>query len=864
MRRQTAIAFLALLLLLGCSSVVNPFQISVTHFSDGSTAANITYPSAGNGSIEYNLSRYLYAYYYSYADPPYDQTVVSISFDLCGYENGGSYPTNIRFYYPQFGGEGNLIYPGALNGCTHISANANELDALISMNASPLECCERENRNKFEERYPRVYNTTEEVELALWNNSEDIRAVNYTCFEGDSERLAFGEPLARKNSTYGSPSIFNFTCPAYGAEGLYKATVYRVATFNGATYEWKDSPGTYTYVLIVDGGSPEVFPLRMQFSSESAGILEVKGLAVRYNNRIYYDGGESTLQSTASTPIWAARNTSLLFSVLEAETDLEYSSAENCYFMGVSADHLNCTDSRILWSELSDSEVEGSEIKYVSTGHLNAWNSSLTGFVVPFSDARGAILDNLILYDGIYVMNFTRGEVPPVGEANAGGIIAGCNGTNAVWVFDGISVIAADIRWVEENDCLTELVGSSIAFSGNANIIGDANFLLLGSEFALYGLNNALYLKDASFEMDNDSLLIIYNSSVVLKDSLALAGRPTFAILENGALNFSNLGDVYPEICIGEYNESDGEACFTDIRFLDYGPEYPLTSDYIIGEGFISFNDEAMPYIDETPARISLYGVRDFEGVVYYYDGYAASASEVIRRGEPCPPARCTNINYDADSRTLTFDVSGLSSYAAGRELEEEKSLKGMEVRVSAGCAGEEAIFSSIEGVWIDIDCPSGKGLCASLKTNSSGKASFVPSVAGQYRYFANKAGYQEARGSFSVGECPSPEENETLAGLPPSPLPSSAEEIAPSAPLEEDSRKAPPEEKENPPSQPLEKEVVGEGAPAAEEGQGREGEGAPKEECPALIGICWQWWLIGAILALAGAVAFWLLKMKK
>ncbi len=851
MKKATLISLIALVLLFGCASIETPFQVTITEFSDGAGAASRQYDGPGSYTVDYNMSRYLWAYYYPHAGWPDNVTVIAVEFDMCGIQHLSSYPSNITIRYPQFSGTGALLHAGQLNGCVHVSGDGGLLDSLITMDANPLECCERQYVDKVEMRYPRVYNTTEKVELVIWDNGRNVTGANYTCFTGDITRQVTGNELFERNTTYSTPSVFNFTCPAYGAEGKYRVSVNRIATFDGITYNWINTPGYYTDVVIADGGTDERFVLLMNVSSESAGKLDISNISIRYNNRLEYGSGP-TSTITGSTPPWASTDSVISDSVLEAETDIgNNSNFDGCNVIGSIVDITNCTNSTIIWSSLDIVEVVNSTIKYTQSNNFRAYDSTIiNGDMIFYFDAYGAYYDDGILYDGLLDFNMTKRALPVSGIVPLSNTY-GCNGSNAKWIFDGIDGLGfLDTTWEMYNNCEVEMYDTLFGLGGNAAMLGQQKVLLeKDTMFVLFNLTAPMVLDGATFKMDDTSSFAACNASVTFNNALTLNGVPRFMVVENGQLTFSNLNDVYPEIWI-TMNDSPSDVYLRDINFSDYGPAYTITDQYVLGERFVSFDDASMLFINSTNATVVLYGV-GIDSRIYYYENYTDNITEILANGQPCDAPRCTNIRYERGG--LMFDVTGLSSYGvvlapppSGRNGDQ----KNMDVRVESGYTGETVMFTtSVERVWIEIFDPVGDSV-AIFRTDENGIGYFVPEIPGTYCYEASKSGYRTEDGSFTVDEPPEEEipEEEPVEEEPP-------EEVADSEVPEEEVEEEITEEEVVEEPEVMEEEQ--EEMPAEEEPAPAEPEEEPEEECANLFGICWYWWFaLGIVAVLAYFVA--------
>ena len=849
MKKATLLSLIGLLLLFGCASIETPFQVTITEFSDGAQVAVIQYAGPGNTILDYNMSRYLWAYYYEHAGGlPDNVTVIAVEFDLCGYQHLASYPSNIRVRYPQFGGGNSLLHAGVLNGCVHIADDGGLLDSLLTMDSNPLECCERDYVDKVEMRYPRVHNTTEEVEFVIWDNGRNITGANYTCFGGDITRQVTGDELVERNNTYEVPSVFNFTCPAYGAEGKYVITINRMATFNGVIYTWIDTPGNYTEVVIADGGDMERFLLQMNLSSDSAGQLEISNLSIRYNNRLEYGSGP-TSTITGSTPPWASDMSVIDDSVLEAETDIgNNSNVDNCSISGTLIDVTNCTDSVIEWSDLDFGEVEDSTIKYTLANSFDSYDSTIiNGNGISYFHANGVDYDNGMLYDGQLELVPRDWGIVAVGTIPVYSLF-GCDGAGATWIFTGLEQIELlDINWDMRNGCTIEIYESIIGFSGNSNMTGEQKYILAdGTYLVFFDLVSPAILTDAAINMDESSTFVVYNGSVTFNNTLGLTGIPRFYIFDGGQLAFANnIAGVYPTVWIVGGQVVDSAVYFSNIDFSSYGSDFTITNQYILGERFVSFNDTSMPLLNNTNTTVVLYNVGT--GMqIYYYENYTNNITEIIENGEICNNTRCTNVMYNGTLRALTFDVQGLSSYAveanpapSGNGNGDTKSFS---VDVESGYVDEPVYFeTSAEKVWIEINGPDSFSIV--LQTDENGNADFTPYIAGPYHYSADKTGYSKKSGTFLIDEQMAEEvpEEETV---PP------AEEIVeePEEEIEEEVPEEEPEveEAEETPEEVPEEIEKQEEAPIPESEE--------PEECANVIGICWYWWtgIIAVLLIIA------------
>ncbi len=757
MRVAVAVLALAMLFMLGCPVVQNPLEVTVERFSGGAENATVNLYAGERVHLFANMSRYLYAYYYGHAGKPAIRTV---EFDVCGSQFAGDFPRNITIFYPQFSAARQVLYAGQLNGCVHVN-DSGLLDSLVAMNSSPLECCERGYTDKLEERYPRVYNTTEMLELALWQALRNVTGVNYTCFAGDADRVVTGEPFKDRDMKYGSSSIFNFTCPAYGAEGMYTATVKRVATFNGATYDWADTPGYYVDILIADGGTDERFPLEMAVGTDNNGTLYIYNLTITYNNRLSYSGDELTAEVQGSTPPWVAVGSEISGCTLEAESGVAYSDLDGCAMVGSEAENVTCTDSDVLWSGINDAVLVNSTINYTDFERFEAYDSTFTGgSMLSYFEARGVRYEDSIVYEGSMTFNFSQGD--PVSGEQVLPFTYGCNGTGAAWVFEGLDeLLIYDVTWIMDNNCSMVLYDSIMGFGGNAAMAGPQRVRLMGgSYFGLVNLTPPIVLEGMEIETDETSAFAVWNSDIVFNNSLALPGTPRFCLLAPASITFSNLDEAYPEIWMVD-TVGDSAVYFRDMNFSQYG-DYVVTGQYVLGEGFVSFNHTGMPFINETNSTVVLYGVGNFNGQIYHYENYADSIGAIVGNGTLCDAARCTNVRYVAG--TLTFDVPGLSSYAALSSPSEGGTEREFDIDVERGCAGEETIFeTSVGEVWMDIFGPdSGTTKYGGLRTGADGGAALVIDEPGRYYYSARKSGYAIEEGSFTIAECagePAPEE---------------------------------------------------------------------------------------------------------
>jgi len=851
------------LFILGCPSVDTPFTVTVTQLSNGSTDATITYPAAGNATLNYNISRFTNAYYYAYLGDPENLAVITVEFDICGQQNLGAYPSNVTVFYPQFNAtKKTLLHNGTLNGCVHVN-DSGLLNEHLMVRSNPLECCEREDVNKLEERYPKTYNTTEEVEIFLWDSDENISRVNYTCFNGDADRIAVGTPFVYENDEKDTSSIFNFTCPAYGAEGRYTVNVNRV--YNGAI--WADTPGYYVEVLIADGGNEERFLLDMNISSDSAGTVEISNITIKYNNRLGYSGNNPTSNITGSNYPWASHNSEITDSVLEAETDVDNSDFDNCSATGTIVENLVCMNSEFNWVELDEGHVENSTINYSSIEHFSAYNSNITNanWVSSF-DAYDVNLIDGVVYSGTLIVNFSKygqavGGIIPLGEEY------GCNGSDSKWVFDGLDMVILQGATLVSDNCTAEVIDSNVGLAGNANILGVPNLTISdNSIFAFYSFTNPLTLENSEFDIDENSELVIYNSTLILNNSVNFENEIRFWIVDNdGNLTFSNITDVYPEVWIVD-NVSDSEVCLTDINFSSFGSDYWITGSHILGERFVSFNDTAMPHINETNATIVLYGITYFDGNIYYYENYSADVDEILENGVICNDSRCINVTYNAGGRMLTFDVPGLSSYAlapipetSGEGGNDKKELKieweqlcpEEQVKVTATHKGEPV--SGVELRFMQTE-PYVE-LIESKDTNGEGTALFDVLLDGSYEIDASKNGYRYKDNPLEVVYS-------VCEPLPLGPEPEISEEIDETVepveepfPVEElQDEPEPAEEVEETPSEEPEEESETEEAPSAE-AEPLEEEPAPSEDYNLVL------WIL--LIVLIAAIVYWYFSKK-
>ncbi|NYZ77417.1 hypothetical protein H0O02_03825 [Candidatus Micrarchaeota archaeon] len=863
-----SLAVFGLLFLFGCASIESPFEVTTTQFAEGADVTLIDYNVAENNTVQFNMSRYLWAYYFPYAGDPDNRTVIAVEFDICGRQYLGSYPSNITIYYPQFGTTGQVLHAGQLNGCVHVYNDTGLLDSFLKMDSNPLQCCERSNVNKLVERYPKVYNATEAVELAIWDSARNVSGVNYTCFAGDPDRVVTGAAFADRNLEYGSPSIFLFTCPAYGAEGRYTVTVKQVATFDGAIYTWTDTPGYYTELVIANGGTHERFPLRMDIGSDSAGTIEVSNVSLRYNNRLAYDADEPAVAiGPDSTPIWASNESTLADGTFDAETDLSESDVDNCTMIGVNADNITCSDSTIIWSDITLAEIRNSTVSYTSSVAFLAYNSNITNADnIWYFRAYNATYKDGIVYDGIFIVNLSG--IPSLGYVSAP-YNYGCNGSGATWIFAGIDeVVVADANWVTDNDCLLELYDSFAGFGGATSVMGIQKINVYDSYFGAFDLYAPMVFDNAVMTLDN-ATFFCYNSSMTFNNSLTVTGTPRIWVIGNGTVTFSNLGAAYPEVWIVD-NETKSEARLNNIRFLDHCTDCTLTSDYVLGERFVSFNDSAMPFINNTNATVVMYNVRGFSGNIYYYDDYAANIGTVFSRGALCDAARCTNIQYNATTGVLMFDVTGLSSYAAqtlvlgGGGGEERKQLSVSEEQV---CPGNEiGLTAAYRGAPVsDVEVELMQyspyaGVIATAYTDSGGRVQFTMPQEAVYRIsFARSGYYYDNPYAIDYAMCSEeeaqPEEavpqEQPQEEQPPAEQPSEqpGEGVPPEQPVvEEVPEQQEPGETTAPIEPPSSLPAGGEeaGAGAGETGQ-----------CANLFGICWYWLALLVIILAAGAVYF-------
>ena len=84
-----------------------------------------------------------------------------------------------------------------------------------------------------------------------------------------------------------------------------------------------------------------------------------------------------------------------------------------------------------------------------------------------------------------------------------------------------------------------------------------------------------------------------------------------------------------------------------------------------IDNNVIAINTEELPELDK-PATLTFYNVF-FEDtpLIYYNEEFTTNPAEIT---EPCPADICSNINYDKETGTLSFDVSGFSSFSSYSE----------------------------------------------------------------------------------------------------------------------------------------------------------------------------------------------------
>ena len=96
-------------------------------------------------------------------------------------------------------------------------------------------------------------------------------------------------------------------------------------------------------------------------------------------------------------------------------------------------------------------------------------------------------------------------------------------------------------------------------------------------------------------------------------------------------------------------------------------------------DNIVSVNTKELPELNQ-PATITLYDV-DFETlpIIYYHEEFTTDSDEIT---EQCPEGICYNVNYDKESKTISFDVAHFSSYKIG---EGSWPIKNSENIISSG-----------------------------------------------------------------------------------------------------------------------------------------------------------------------------------
>ncbi len=708
-----SILLFLLLFLHGCVEIPHWLEIYALH--NGSTSTNLTYAAPGNHTLFFNMSRYTYMYYNSAPR----QIVYVVLFEMCGHNDTGSYPENITIYYPQFG-KGTTLHPGNLTNCTNVT-DWGLLDSLLNVEAIPLEGGERQNATKFVQRYPLIQQTGVDVDLALWNDSENIYGVNYTCFDGDANRIFVGTPVMRE-TVYGSPSILFFTCPAYSSTGTYNVTVYQIATFNGLDYDWHDV-SYVTQVIVINGTDPRDFLLEAQIGSDSPGVVEIKTINISYETRMEYSNYYTSTVTLIGTvpPPWASDNSTIEDTVVEAEGGVSGSYIKDSLVFGSAVADCNISDSEFYWSTVdcdaaAETGVHNSVINASRIYVCNIQNSYVEGSSQMSCELLNAQVIQDVVLSGTMINNFTK--YPP-SLPLLGPTVIGCNGTNAEWMVDGA--------------------------------MGDAT--------------------DITFLLDQGCFLDLYNSHINFKDNnLFFSGTPRFRLSRNSNITFSNLLGSYPLI---GFVGTGSEFYLRDVDFAGLADLTIYGSEYTLGNGFVAVNTNAMPMLENANATIVIKNMP--AGLnVYYHRGYLSNYNSIIANGMLCGPSRCTGISYDAGTGTYTINVTGLSSYAVGNRTEHRERGGGgeeeMKIEWTLICPDNvlkvyaKEGSSPISNVRVVLQyTPGGYSTEGIIYTNSQGTAEFNITKEGRYRILASKDGYESAEHIFEIELCPPPsEENVT------------------------------------------------------------------------------------------------------
>ena len=123
-----------------------------------------------------------------------------------------------------------------------------------------------------------------------------------------------------------------------------------------------------------------------------------------------------------------------------------------------------------------------------------------------------------------------------------------------------------------------------------------------------------------------------------------------------------------------------------------------LLLPYLIGINTLKYNE-----FSNQKATITLYGLI-FSGIptIYYVNEFT---SDFNRINQECPNNICSNVKYNSDSRMLSFDVNGFSTYKIGSgSLRSCSQLSGDLCTVNEVCNGNN-LQSSDSGICCSIQC---------------------------------------------------------------------------------------------------------------------------------------------------------------
>ena len=155
-------------------------------------------------------------------------------------------------------------------------------------------------------------------------------------------------------------------------------------------------------------------------------------------------------------------------------------------------------------------------------------------------------------------------------------------------------------------------------------------------------------------------------------DSKPIANTFDGATIDFSTLNESELANISNVVL---EKTSFGKIDFGS-SVLDLRGALDLDNYVKISDNFIGIDTNNLPALNK-PATLTMKSLNyDKTPVIYYNEGLSVSGNNV------CPSDLCSNINYDASTKTLTFDAAHFTAFWTGKNTTNKLKISDLDVKV--------------------------------------------------------------------------------------------------------------------------------------------------------------------------------------